>query len=60
MDTGHLAQAWLAKKFEKLDKPQVAVKIFHMKPQHLEEIRPGSGCYAISSQVSTGDEQFRF
>ena len=35
---GHLAPGMLTKELDKLDKPEVPVKIFHMKPQYLEEI----------------------
>ena len=35
---GHLAPGMLTKELDKLDKPEAPVKIFHMKPQYLEEI----------------------
>lgn len=35
---GHLTPGMLTKELDKLDKPEVPVKIFHMKPQYLEEI----------------------
>jgi hypothetical protein len=35
--TGYLMQRILINDFDKLDKQEVPVKIFHMKPQSLEE-----------------------
>ncbi len=36
--SGHLTPAQLAKELDKLDRPDVAVKVLHMKPQFLDEI----------------------
>lgn len=60
LETGHLTPSLLANELGKLDKPEVAVKIFHMKPQYLEEIRADLTANQISCQVLDGNEQFSF
>jgi ribonuclease BN (tRNA processing enzyme) len=42
--TGHLTTFLLAREHAKLDKPEVPVKIFHKKPQCLDEIRVELAC----------------
>ena len=60
LETGHLTPSLLANELEKLDKPEVAVKIFHMKPQYLEEICADLLANQVSCQVLDGNEQFSF
>lgn len=56
--TGHLSPSLLVKELEKLDKPDVPVKIFHMKPQYLEEISAELVSCRTRCQILAGDEQF--
>jgi cAMP phosphodiesterase len=58
--TGHLTPSLLSKELVKLDKPEVPVKIFHMKPQYLDEIRSDLMVNEISCQILQGNEQFEF
>jgi len=60
LETGHLTPALLSKELDKLDKPQVPVKIFHMKPQFLEEICDDLLSCQIPCEILRGDEQFVF
>lgn len=60
LETGHLTPTLLTRELAKLDKPEVPVKIFHMKPQYLEEI-----CVELAScqkhcRVLKGNERFVF
>ena len=58
VETGHLTPSLLASELVKLDKSQVAVKIFHMKPQYLQEIRSDLEAQQIFCQILNGNEQF--
>ncbi len=60
IETGHLSPALLVKELEKLDKPEVPVKIFHMKPQYLEEICSDLESHRVPCQMLAGNEQFVF
>ena len=59
-ETGHLTPALLAKELAKLDKPEVPVKIFHMKPQYLEEISAELASCQKHCRVLNGNERFVF
>ena len=56
--TGHLSPALLEKELAKLDKPEVPVKIFHMKPQYLDEISAELVSCQARWQILEGDERF--
>ena len=58
--TGHLSPGLLEKELEKLDKPELPVKIFHMKPQYLEEISKELVFCRTRCQILQGDERFVF
>lgn len=58
LETGHLTPALLARELAKLDKPDVPVKIFHMKPQFLEEIRNDLLSCQIPCEILRGGEEF--
>lgn len=60
VETGHLTPSLLASELVKLDKSQVAVKIFHMKPQYLQEISSDLKAHRISCQILSGNERFTF
>ena len=59
VETGHLTPGLLMKELEKLDKPEVPVKIFHMKPQYLEEITAELKVL-LSCQLLNDNERFEF
>jgi len=50
----------LARELAKLDKSEVPVKIFHMKPQYLDEIRAELACCQECYRVLDGNERFEF
>jgi cAMP phosphodiesterase len=56
--TGHLSPSLLEKELTKLDKPEVPVKIFHMKPQYLDEISAELVSCQAHWQILQGDERF--
>jgi len=58
IETGHLTPALLEKELEKLDKPEVPVKIFHMKPQYLEEISAELVSCQMRCRILEGNERF--
>ena len=58
--TGHLTPGMLIKELDKLDKPEVPVKIFHMKPQYLEEIGAELASCQKQCRVLNGNERFIF
>jgi cAMP phosphodiesterase len=60
LETGHLTPALLDLELAKLDKPEVPVKIFHMKPQYLEEIRAELASCQERYRVLDGNERFVF
>lgn len=60
LETGHLTPALLVKDLVKLDKPEVPVKIFHMKPQYLEEISTQLASCQRHCQILNGNERFVF
>jgi cAMP phosphodiesterase len=58
--TGHLTPEMLIKELDKLDKPGVPVKIFHMKPQYLEEISAELASCQRLCRILDGNERFVF
>ena len=60
LETGHLTPTLLVKELAKLDKPEVPVKIFHMKPQYLEEISAELASCQKQCRVLNGNERFVF
>jgi hypothetical protein len=58
LKTGHLTPLLLEKELEKLDKPEVPVKIFHMKPQFLEEIKAELVSCRRDCKILNGNERF--
>ena len=60
LQTGHLTPGMLVKELAKLDKPEVPVKIFHMKPQYLEEISAEMAWCQRHRQILDGNERFVF
>ncbi|MDH3454027.1 MAG: 3',5'-cyclic-nucleotide phosphodiesterase [Desulfuromonadales bacterium] len=60
LETGHLTPALLDRELAKLDKPEVPVKIFHMKPQYLEEIGAELASCQKHWRVLNGNERFVF
>ena len=60
LETGHLTPTLLARELAKLDKPGVPVKIFHMKPQYLEEISAELASCQKHCRVLNGNERFVF
>ena len=60
VETGHLTPQLLKEELKKLDKPDVPVKIFHMKPQYLEEICEELAPLQGRCRVLEGSERFRF
>ncbi len=58
--TGHLTPGMLIKELDKLDKPEVPVKIFHMKPQYLEEISAKLASCQRHCRIFDGNERFVF
>ncbi len=58
--TGHLTPSLLQKELVKLDKPDLPVKIFHMKPQYLAEICNELELFQGRCQVLEGNESFCF
>lgn len=58
--TGHLTPSLLSRELAKLDKPEVPVKIFHMKPQYLDEIRAELACSQERCRILDGNERFVF
>jgi cAMP phosphodiesterase len=58
--TGHLTPGMLNKELAKLDKPEVPVKIFHMKPQYLEEISAELTSCRKHCRILDGNERFVF
>lgn len=60
LQTGHLTPAMLVKELDKLDKPEVPVKIFHMKPQYLEEISAELTSCQRHCRILEGNERFVF
>jgi cAMP phosphodiesterase len=60
VETGHLTPALLVKELDKLDKPDVPVKIFHMKPQYLDEISKELEPRVPRLQILDGNERFDF
>ena len=60
LQTGHLTPTLLTKELAKLDKPEVPVKIFHMKPQYLEEISAELASCQKHCRVLNGNERFVF
>lgn len=60
LQTGHLTPALLVKELAKLDKPEVPVKIFHMKPQYLEEISAELALCQKRCLILDGNERFVF
>jgi hypothetical protein len=59
-ETGLLTPAMLIRELEKLDKPEVPVKIFHMKPQYLDEISSDLQPLKQRCQMLQGNECFTF
>jgi len=59
-ETGHLTPALLDLELAKLDKPEVPVKIFHMKPQYLEEISAELASRQERCRILNGNERFVF
>jgi len=57
---GHLTPGMLIKELDKLDKPEVPVKIFHMKPQYLEEISAELASCQRHCRILDGNERFVF
>jgi hypothetical protein len=60
LETGHLTPKLLAEELKKLDKPNVPVKIFHMKPQYLDEICKDLEPMKERCRILEGNERFRF
>jgi cAMP phosphodiesterase len=60
LETGHLTPSLLVQELAKLDKPEVPVKIFHMKPQYLEEISAELASCQKHCLVLDGNERFVF
>lgn len=58
--TGYLTAGMLIKEVDELDKPEVAVKIFHTKPQYLEEISAELASCQRHCQILDGNERFFF
>jgi hypothetical protein len=58
--TGYLTAGMLIKEVDELDKPEVAVKIFHMKPQYLEEVSAEMAWCQRHRQILDGNERFVF
>jgi len=59
-ETGHLSPFLLQQELQKLDKPELPVKIFHMKSQYLEEIRRDLKQCCPQCEILNGNEQLRF
>lgn len=59
-ETGHLTPKLLVRELAKLDKPEVPVKIFHMKPQYLEEISAELVSCRKHCRILNGNERFVF
>jgi len=58
--SGHLTPSMLAGELAKLDRPEIPVGIFHMKPQFLDELR--TELAALNDprlQILYGDEEFQ-
>ena len=60
LQTGHLTPNLLVKQLDKLDKPEVPVKIFHIKPQYLEEISAELASCQWHCRILDGNERFVF
>ena len=60
LQTGHLTPGMLDKELAKLDKPEVPVKIFHIKPQSLEEISAELALCQKRCRILDGNERFVF
>jgi hypothetical protein len=60
LQTGHLTPGMLDKELAKLDKPEVPVKIFHMKPQYLEEISAELALCQKRCRILDGNERLVF
>jgi len=58
--TGHLTPALLERELAKLDKPQVPVKIFHVKQQYQDEINAELVSRRERCRILNGDEEFVF
>lgn len=58
LETGYLTPALLARELAKLDKPEVPVKMFHVKSQYLEEISAELVSCQKDCRVLNGDERF--
>ena len=58
--TGHLTPGMLIKELEKLDKLEVPVKIFHMKPQYLEGLSAELASCQRHCRILDGNERFVF
>ncbi len=49
--SGHLTPALLAEEFQKIGKPDIPLFVYHMKPQHLEEIKKDIGALKMRNIV---------
>jgi hypothetical protein len=58
--TFRLTARILIKELDKLDKPEVPVKIIHMKPQSLEEISAELAFSQRYCRITDGNERFVF
>ena len=58
--TGRLTPGIVIKELDKLDKSEVPVKIFHMKPQYLEEISAELASCQRHCRILDGNERFVF
>ncbi len=59
--SGHLTPAQLGGELVKLGRPEVPVKVFHMKPQYLEDVlRDLAALEGYGLQVLRGGEEFDF
>lgn len=58
--TGHLTPELLAVELKKLGRPHLPVKVYHMKPQHIDEIGEELASQETDYQMLQGNEVFRF
>lgn len=59
-ESGHLTPGLLVDELDKLDKSELPVKIFHMKPQYLDEISADLAPLRDRGQMLQGNECFTF
>ena len=53
--SGHLTPAILKEEFRKIGKPDIPLFVYHMKPQHLEEIKKDIGALKMHNIVILDD-----